>query len=344
MRVCGTMLHTSGDFLDVGEFVLPAKASLCAGRTAALVKAAAMGDAGVVGELCEGLRVSSYWWGTALRKASANGNTAVVRVMLRSLHRRLHKDGGGGGVRTDVVDGFLHTAANVAAQNGHGATLEELINHRAPLLVVGSDSPLHMAVRGGHTAVAEALLSAGSTVEPYGNANQDSPMSLARRHHHPALAHLLRKYAASPRPPAFPGAGRNTAQKGAAPRHPHLSPRPPAAAPPAFASPAPPVPPPVFADRAEARARGRLLVEEDEQRRQLANLRAHQGGSLGRGTVRGPQQHGSIRRRSSIVSVSRRSSNLSATSCTSYRWKTPPFVPSAASTLERRVSTPLSLP
>ena len=238
----------------IDEYQPPRRAALHAGSDSArLVKAASLGDVDAVLSACRCVHPSCTWWAAALRKASANGHTRVVRTMLstgRSKRAPPH-----------IWGSHLHAAATFAAQNGHVEVLSELLKFGAPVALLGADQPLNCAARAGQTATANLLLSAGAPTEQYGNLNQDSPMSAARNSRQGEMAHLLRRYANAQKSGCVSTTGR---QKRAGKAALHI-PKPP----PAFFSPMPPVPSLTTVEAKETKGRAACSKDEASKRAYL---------------------------------------------------------------------------
>ena len=90
-------------------------------------------------------------FGTWLHAAASAGNLEIVR-QLNQLGLDLNKRGGVSG----------GTAINEAAEEGHLAVVEYLLDHGAELSVDEPErNPLFAAIHGGHTAVAKLLIDRG---------------------------------------------------------------------------------------------------------------------------------------------------------------------------------------
>ena len=128
---------------------------------------------------------------TALIFAAEEGRAKLVELLLQagaSTHLKMKNDGHGLAVQFEGF-GALHAAAN----NGHAAVVEQLLNRGMPVDERGNRgiTPLFLSSINGHTKVAELLLNHGANPNLGTWDAGESPLEMAAANGHVKLAQLL---------------------------------------------------------------------------------------------------------------------------------------------------------
>ena len=148
-----------------------------------LPRAAANGNKAVVKLLLEKgaeLEAKDGYSRTPLSCAVANGHEAVVKLLLEK------------GAELEAKDKDSQTPLSYAAENGHEAVVKLLLERGAELEEKDDHSctPLLKAVKNGHEVVVKLLLEKGAELEVKSNHSQ-TPLSYAAENGHEAIVKLL---------------------------------------------------------------------------------------------------------------------------------------------------------
>lgn len=125
--------------------------------------------------------------GTPLYRATAQGNTTAVRLLLDR------------GANIEARDQLKETPLHAAATRGDPTMIQLLADRGADVNAtdISGETPLHIAARRGHTEAVQVLIDRGANVEVR-NVSIETPLHKATRRGHTELARLLINRGANP--------------------------------------------------------------------------------------------------------------------------------------------------
>ena len=101
------------------------------------------------------------------------------------------------GASIEATGKCAETPLHPAVRSGHSDAVELLLSKGASIEAVdeGGNTPLHLAASSGHTNIVEILLRKGALIEAM-NKDNDTPLHLASRNGHTSVVELLLSKAA----------------------------------------------------------------------------------------------------------------------------------------------------